>query len=377
MNKSVNVVGSSVKTATRTSARGRFDSIDGNAIHLQFAPMRFVDLEDYELRERLGTGTVGAIFLAIKKGTDEVYAVKFLSHAVSSNDLIVSRFNREMLILERLDHPNILAYYGGGKHDDQLFYVMEYIKGGTLKDLLTRTGPLTWQEAAESARQIAAALQHAHNHGIIHRDLKPGNVFITETGELKLGDFGIARDTHAHDLTDAGLTVGTYSYMAPELVRGERGITGLVDLYALGCLLFELLTGRPPYQGDNFAQIFDQHLKSEPPSVIAHGVNCPPEIDQLIRELLFKDPENRPFNARAVQGLLGHLLHLDESTGANEAGVADRSAAEVNVSSAAKELLSARVAEHAGDRPEVAWSRLIGLLVAIALAIIVAMLANR
>ena len=120
-----------------------------------------------------------------------------------------------MLILSKLNHPNIVAYYGDGKHDGQLFYVMELIHGGTLKEVLQRGGPLTWQETAECGRQIASALQHAHNHGIIHRDLKPGNVFFTEDGQMKLGDFGIARDLRSNDLTDAGLTVGTYAYMAP------------------------------------------------------------------------------------------------------------------------------------------------------------------
>ena len=107
---------------------------------------------------------------------------------------------------------------------------MELVREGTLKEMLARSGPLSWREAAEVARQIAGALQHAHNHGIIHRDLKPGNVFVTEQGELKLGDFGIARDTLSKDITDAGLTVGTYGYMAPELIRGERAISG-IDLH--------------------------------------------------------------------------------------------------------------------------------------------------
>ena len=127
-----------------------------------------IDLAEYELHERLGTGTVGSIFLAKQKATGAVRAVKFLTPAASGNPLIVSRFTREMLILEKLNHPNILAYYGGGRHDEQLFFVMEYIRGGTLKDLMERSGPLTWRETAESARQVAAALQHAHNHGIIH-----------------------------------------------------------------------------------------------------------------------------------------------------------------------------------------------------------------
>ena len=331
--------------------------------------MRRVDLAEYELSERLGAGTVGTIFLAKKKGTAEVFAVKFLSHAVSSNDLIVSRFQREMLILEKLDHPNILAYYGGGKHDEQLFYLMEYVRGGTLKDVLSTSDHLTWKEAAESARQIAAALQHAHNHGIIHRDLKPGNVFITESGELKLGDFGIARDKHSTDLTEAGLTVGTYSYMPPEMVRGERGITGQVDLYALGCVLFELLTGKPPFTGDNFAQIFDQHLKANPPSVAEFGVPCPQELDDLIQQLLAKNPEERPFNARTVQGVLGDIL---EGRTSRESADAGQPASEVK---AAQELLSHRVTGQIGQRTDVSWGKLgvcialIGAVVAVAVAI--------
>ncbi len=330
-----------------------------------------IDLAEYELSERLGTGTVGTIFLANRKDTGDVFAVKFLSPAVSSNELIVSRFNREMLILEKLSHPNILAYYGGGRHDNQLFYVMEYIRGGTLKDLLSQGGPLSWREAAESARQISAALQHAHNHGIIHRDLKPGNVFVTESGELKLGDFGIARDTHAADLTEAGLTVGTYSYMAPELVRGERAITGQVDLYALGCLLFELMTGKPPYIGDNFAQIFDQHLNAEPPTVASYGVECPARVEELIRQLLAKSPEDRPFNARTVQGVLSDVLHPDSSPVGST--TEDKRATEVN---AAQQMLSNRVSGQFVQRSDVSWGKLGWCLAAILAAIIVVMVVN-
>lgn len=337
-----------------------------------------IDLAEYELCERLGAGTVGTIFLARKRGTDEVYAVKFLSPVVSSNELIVSRFTREMMILEKLNHPNILAYYGSGRHDSQLFFLMEFVRGGTLKDLLIKSGRLSWREVAETGRQVSAALQHAHNHGIIHRDLKPGNVFVTESGDLKLGDFGIARDTHAQDITDTGLTVGTYSYMAPELIRGEREITGKVDLYALGCLLFELLVGSPPYQGDNFAQIFDQHLKSEPPSAKTYVADCPGELDDLIKRLLAKLPEQRPFNARAVQGALGNLL--DPEGGGLASTTHDRGAGEINASEihTAKKLLSARVAQaFAGTRPDVSWAKLGWCLIAIAAVIVATAILNR
>jgi eukaryotic-like serine/threonine-protein kinase len=291
--------------------------------------MSSLRFEDFQIGDTIGVGTVGTIYHVTRRETGKEYALKLLSPAVSTDANIVRRFEREMLILSKLNHPNIVSYHGDGKHNGQLFYVMELIHGGTLKDVLLKSGPLSWQEAAECGRQISSALQHAHNHGIIHRDLKPGNVFFTESGQMKLGDFGIARDMRAQDLTEAGLTVGTYAYMAPELVRGSRDITGQVDLYALGCVLYEMLTAHTPYVGDNFAAIFDQHLSAPPPRVRSEGISCPAEMEELIVQLLAKSPEERPFNARAVQGILGELIadgvHVDPTlTGRDRAAASVR-----------------------------------------------------
>ena len=283
-------------------------------------------LNDFELQDTIGVGTVGTIFRARRQTDDQLFALKLLSPAVSRDKLVAARFEREVMILSKLDHPNIVTYHGSGVHEGQVFFLMELLTGGTLKDMLSKHHQLTWLEAAECGRQIAAALQHAHNHGIIHRDLKPGNVFFNDQGEVKLGDFGIARDLHSVDLTETGLTVGTYAYMAPELVRGEREITGNVDLYALGCLLFEMMTGRTPFVGDNFAQIFDQHLKSKPPSLSDLGIQCPSDLNVLVGQLLAKDPNDRPFNARTVQGVLGEVSEIDSRPLAN---VNDRAASSV------------------------------------------------
>ncbi len=133
-------------------------------------------------------------------------------------------------------------------------------------------------------------------------------MFLSAGGQLKLGDFGIARDTGSIDLTDSGMTVGTYAYMAPEQIRGGRLVSDKTDLYALGCLLYEMVTGQQPYRGDNFAVIFDQHLHAQPPRARQLAVDCPPELEQLIVRLLAKDPQQRPFNARYVQGFLQDLL---------------------------------------------------------------------
>lgn len=333
--------------------------------------MTTLNLQNFQLGETIGVGTVGTIFRATRNGSNEEWAIKVLSAAVSNDKLVAKRFEREINILAKLDHPNIVSYFGHGQTDKQLFYAMELVDGGTLKKVLKR-GAFSWQEVAECGRQISSALQHAHNHGIIHRDLKPGNVFLTKLGQLKLGDFGIARDLRSTDLTDIGLTVGTYAYMAPELIRGEREITGNVDLYALGCLMFEMLTGRTPYLGDNFAQIFEQHLKSEPPSVTDLGYPCPKEMDSLINQLLEKDPADRPFNARTVQGVLGELCAANTPT---ETNVNDRGASSVRPVQI-QQSLARRISSSVSQRSEISWTALLLTFVVIVGVIICAVIFN-
>lgn len=236
--------------------------------------------------------------------------LKKLHPTVSQDPNIRARFEREMLILSRLRHPNIIAYHGGGDDHGVLFYAMEMVGGGTVKDLLETRGTFEWPVVVELARQICSALQYAHNHGVIHRDLKPGNLFLTKSGEVKLGDFGIARDLRNTDLTSSGMTVGTHAYMAPEQITGDVSISGKADLYALGCCLYEMLVGRKTFNGENFAQLFEQHLRTPPPRVRDAVPDCPPELDEIIDELLRKKPEDRPFNARKVQAV---MLQLDET----------------------------------------------------------------
>ncbi|MEO1618239.1 MAG: serine/threonine-protein kinase [Planctomycetota bacterium] len=277
-------------------------------------------LSDYELGDILGVGTVGTIYLARDKRSGRDVALKKLHPKVSQNTLIRARFKREMTILERLRHPNIVAYLDGGRCEDQsLFYCMEVVHGGTVDDLILAGGPLPWQAVVDVSRQICSALQFAHNHGIVHRDLKPSNLFLTRDGNVKLGDFGIARDLTAGDLTAGGITVGTHAYMAPEQITGDQNLSGKADLYALGCCMFEMLTARKVFLGENYAQLFDQHLKETPPSV-RQFCDCPETLDQTILQLLEKSPEQRPFNARQVQAVMletGRRFHADQG-GTNE-----------------------------------------------------------
>ncbi len=272
-------------------------------------------LDDYELSDVLGVGTVGTIYLGVHRQSGERVAIKKLHASVSKDPLIRARFKREMTVLERVRHPNIVAYLGGGSDNGSLYYIMEVVDGGTVKELLEATGPLPWAAVTELGVQICSALQWAHNHGVVHRDLKPGNLFLSRSGALKLGDFGIARDLTRSDLTAEGFTVGTHAYMSPEQITGDPSMSGKTDLYALGCCLFEVLSGRKPFLGENYAQLFDQHLKQEPPSVIELGVDCPPALDALIKQLLAKQAEDRPFNARHVQAELLQMLETNQTDG--------------------------------------------------------------
>ena len=196
--------------------------------------MPAIDLTDYEIGSVLGVGTVGTILAAVHRQTGEQVAIKRLHPGVSRDPLIRARFRREMLVLQRLDHPNIVRYLGGGEDDGSLFYAMELVDGGTVKDLLQARGAMEWPVVAEIAKQVCSALQCAHNNGVIHRDLKPGNLFLTKEGEVKLGDFGIARDLKGKDISASGMTVGTRAYMAPEQITGDASVSGKADLYSLG-----------------------------------------------------------------------------------------------------------------------------------------------
>lgn len=334
------------------------------------------ELPDYELGEVLGVGTVGTIFAAKHKTSGDIVAVKKLHPAVSQDVNIRARFEREMLILSRLQHPNIIGYHGGGEHDGQLFYVMELVDGGTVKDLLAKRGQFTWPVVAELSRQICSALQHAHNYGVIHRDLKPGNLFLTRDGELKLGDFGIARDLHSSDLTSSGMTVGTHAYMAPEQITGDANISGKADLYALGCCLYEMLTGNKVFNGENFAQLFEQHLRSDPPSVRDTNPDCPVELDNVIIQLLAKKPEDRPFNARSVQAV---MLQLGEKFDLDDASSDTADVAADTVTSRSRQLLISRIQEetYPARATDISWSRLLIITLGLGAAIAVVAAINR
>lgn len=264
---------------------------------------------DYELGAVLGTGTVGCAYRARHRETGQPAVVKFLQTHAAGELEVQRRFVREVSIAEKLQHPNIVRHYDCGLHEDQIYFVMELVDCGTLKDVLERRGALPWREAVECAIQVCGALAHAHELGVIHRDLKPANLFLSEDGRVKIGDFGLARDMNNSRLTMEGHTVGTCRYMPPEQITGEDDLTGALDLYALGCLLYEMLVGRPPFDGQTIIEIFEAHLHQEPTPPAHLVADCPSDLSDLVLRLLAKKPADRPARAADVQAALVDILH--------------------------------------------------------------------
>lgn len=255
----------------------------------------------FEVGDRIGVGGMGIVYRATYTKNGAPVALKVLSPEVSDSESLQLRFEREIAILKKLQHPNIVRYYGGGRFGAQRFYAMELIAGGSVEDYLKKKGKLPWEEALEITMQVAKALEHAHEAGIVHRDLKPANLLMTKDGQIKLTDFGIARDTTATALTAAGKTVGTYAYMAPEQIRGKPPVDKRTDLYSLGCVLFEMISGETPFQSENQGEMLMMHLQEEPLRITSLVPQCPIFVEDLIFRMLEKDPQERPYDALALQ----------------------------------------------------------------------------
>jgi serine/threonine-protein kinase len=261
----------------------------------------------FEVEKQLGSGAMGSVYLARYCKTGQRVALKVMAPGLGGNETALARFEREAQVLKQLSHPNIVRFYVASQFQGTRFYAMEYIEGESLDHVMQRRGRLTWEEVVELGRQMCAALQHAHHQGIVHRDLKPSNLMITADGTLKLTDFGIAKDLDVTQLTAANCTVGTAAYMSPEQCRGERNLTHKSDLYSLGVLLYELLTGRRPFQAETTMAMFLQHVNAVPerPSRIVFDI--PVWLDTLVCQLLEKKPEHRPFDAAVVAQALDQV----------------------------------------------------------------------
>jgi tetratricopeptide (TPR) repeat protein len=280
-------------------------------------------LGPFILEEKLGAGGMGEVYRATHVETRRQVALKVLSAKAASSRRIVARFARELEILKALKHPNIVRCYGGGRHEAEAYLVMELVGGGSLSSLLRRRGRLPWETVIDYGLQICDGLAYAHEWGIVHRDLTPANILLTEEGQAKIADFGIARVQYGKRLTATKHTLGTVAYMAPEQIRGAPPVSHRTDLYTLGCVLFEMLTGRLPFTCESTAQMLYHHLGEPPPRVSSLVLDCPVWLDGLINQMLEKDPLKRPHDATAVAQA---LREVQEKVAAG-AGVVSHTAA--------------------------------------------------
>jgi serine/threonine-protein kinase len=275
------------------------------------------------VEKELGAGAMGAVYRAKFVKTGQVVALKVMAPGLgTTSDKANKRFEREANILRQLRHPNIVRLFAIGKHHGTAYYAMEYIQGESLDHVMARRDRMSWEEVVDLGQQLCSALQHAHEKGIVHRDLKPSNLMILPDGTLKLTDFGIAKDLDVTALTGANCTIGTAAYMSPEQCRGDKDISYKSDLYSLGVVFYELITGRKPFVAENAMDMFMQHVsgKFERPSRLVHDL--PVWMDNLVCQLMEKKPEHRPLDAAMIAQVLGSIqdkVEAQQSAGVDAA----------------------------------------------------------
>jgi serine/threonine-protein kinase len=248
----------------------------------------------YTLRDPLGSGGMAEVFLAYEEVRERNVALKILKEQYADDEGFVEHFRREAQSAASLNHPNIVRiYYWGGTENGEAYYIaMEYAPGGTLEDVVLEDGALPPYKAVEVASQIAEALRFAHERGVIHRDIKPQNILLSALGDAKVTDFGLARAAYSTSLSQTSLVLGTASYMSPEQAMGGP-VDPRSDLYSLGVVLYEMLTGELPYEGDSSVTIAVKHVMEPPRAPGEVNSEVPEGISALTYKLLAKDPGDR------------------------------------------------------------------------------------
>jgi serine/threonine protein kinase len=258
----------------------------------------------YTIESQLGEGGMGRVFKAVGPGGQPV-AIKIVKETMGGEQVFLKRFRREAEIAQRIQHPNVVAVVDTGDHDGLPWAAQRFVDGGSLDDRLVRSGVLDLNQVIAIFKPVAAGLDVLHANGLVHRDLKPGNILVDERGHPFIADFGLAKD-HQHQgtvLTQPGQALGSMDYMAPEQIRGEE-VTAATDVYALACMLFELLTGQPPFGDQVGMRIMWSHLQDAPPHPSHLRPDLPRAVGDALLEGLEKDPDDRPQSASELVALI-------------------------------------------------------------------------
>ena len=261
----------------------------------------------YSVRRSVGHGGMAQVY----EGTDTVLgrtvAIKVLAPQFARDEAFVARFRREAQAAASLNHPGVVSVYDTGSDDGVHYIVMEYVAGRTLAQVLEQEGRLQPERAAEIARSVAQALSFAHSAGIIHRDVKPANIMLGSGGGVKVMDFGIARALSSQTLTQTATVLGTASYLSPEQAQGEA-VDARSDIYSLGVVLYEMLTGRPPFSGDSPVAVAYKHVREDPPLPSSIAPEVPQELEAIVMKAMAKNPANRYASAQEMAEDLDRFL---------------------------------------------------------------------
>src|SRR5579863_10751886 len=270
---------------------------DDETVAQTFDPQSGVQLGHFAIIERIRTGGMGAVFRALDTRLNRVVALKVLPPALSRDPLIVQRFKNEGQAAAQLDHENVARVYYIGEEYGLHYIAFEFINGTNIRELIADQTRLPVGDALNFALQVASALVHTSAQGVIHRDIKPSNIIITPLGRAKLVDLGLARkenkDEQAVDLTVAGTTLGTFDYISPEQARDPRSADVRSDIYSLGCTLYHMLTGEPPYPEGTVLQKLLQHQGDEAPDPSQKNRQVPENLSVVVRKMMAKDPRRR------------------------------------------------------------------------------------
>lgn len=261
----------------------------------------------YEIIKSIGEGGMANVYLANDKILDRKVAIKVLRGDLAADDKFIRRFEREALSVSNLSHKNIVEIYDVGEEDGQHYIVMEYIAGKTLKQLLKKRENLTLTEVIDIMTQLVDGISHAHESYIIHRDIKPQNIMIEDDGKIKITDFGIAMALNATQLTQTNSVLGSVHYLSPEQATGKSA-TIKSDIYSLGILMYELITGNVPFKGDNAVEIALKHMKDKIPSIRKQDPSIPQSVENILLKATAKNPRNRYDSAKEMYEDLLHCL---------------------------------------------------------------------